>query len=400
MSTRKQARSDSHRIFAGYVVMVLDEYRRWYNMFPDPLSWILEFEDHKHFMSVFRKLYSDKFGSYYVEHATEERIKETIMSVDIATFRNLLFIASTPETIPKPADSKKQNVGAPPVCVAVEQQEQIEEGVVEDIVVEDSASVCCAEVLEEPLASNVLLLPEPAVFMMETNLLYATEKVTEVKWNEEENQKLVDNIVRNEIFENYNCDRTEIEQLVFSRKDTFMGKARIFKLSEKLKEVYLNNDVYNYGEAVYHHLDYTDVKKVGAKFPIVIYAPPGSGKTTLNRKLFNSRARDTDQMLYWSTWKYSPVVFTNMSHYVRRAHTSIMIIPSRAVFEERCRGRGLNPSPSWYDDVWRDSEHATVVLEHDWYLEEVFERHRDIKRLCVQIETRGLGRDTWRDLVI
>lgn len=105
-------------------------------------------------------------------------------------------------------------------------------------------------------------------------------------------------------------------------------------------------------------------------FDTVIYAPPCSGKSTYN-SICGYKFYDTDYLENWTTM-FPNRVITNMHCLIKNAKTSVAIIPTRATFEARCANRGLTPLTSWYDDILESAQHATIRIETDDYLGEVY----------------------------
>jgi len=105
-----------------------------------------------------------------------------------------------------------------------------------------------------------------------------------------------------------------------------------------------------------------------ASLPLVIFAPPASGKTT-----FNMRTRsclDTDSIYLWQTLKSNGVYLTNMSSAIAKAVLSVAIIPDRRTFERRCTMRGLVYKNNWYSDMLRNVRKANVKILSNKYLSE------------------------------
>lgn len=105
------------------------------------------------------------------------------------------------------------------------------------------------------------------------------------------------------------------------------------------------------------------------RFEVLVYAPPASGKSVFA----NDFCSDTDFMFSWDT--IHPVVVTNLPRLISWAKWSIAVIPSRRVFEQRCRARKLIPGLRWYDDILRAAGDADWVVVSDLYVQQVILRH-------------------------
>lgn len=158
---------------------------------------------------------------------------------------------------------------------------------------------------------------------------------------------------------------------------------------------YLRVDEYGIDSVITKDDEYSlinnNLKEVGKEFsveelcdalpdksiPLVIYAPPHSGKTSFAKTI--PYVWDTDNIRKWTTISPTCVV-TNVPSMVKKARKSLMIIPDRDVFIERCKKRNLQPTNQWYDDVLDVSQHATVVEKSDQYVSEVL--RRCIRDLC------------------
>lgn len=114
------------------------------------------------------------------------------------------------------------------------------------------------------------------------------------------------------------------------------------------------------------------------RIPVVIYAPPASGKTTFiteNKLIERRRIRDTDDI---NAWKYfSQCVITNMPHLLHNADISISILPSRETFNKRCKFRGLKPDTSWYCDARKLSLKSNICIQTDNFVNLVLKSNTD-----------------------
>jgi len=153
----------------------------------------------------------------------------------------------------------------------------------------------------------------------------------------------------------------EFQQSKYLSDDFCAGKARgnyiiseppgLLKSPEPVNVYELSKDVYGSAKA----------------FDFVVYAPPSSGKSTFNH---TGEFYDTDYMPAWNRLCPRKVI-TNMPHLLRNAKFSIAIVPSRETFELRCRDRGLDPLPSWYDDVLRECEAASITLYSENFVNDI-----------------------------
>jgi len=117
--------------------------------------------------------------------------------------------------------------------------------------------------------------------------------------------------------------------------------------------------------------------KVCDPIGVVVYAPPHSGKSTY----LNSEAPffvDSDALLDWNSYLQSNVM-TNIPYLITCAKFSYAIVPSRTLFNERCRLRGLEPLDCWYDDVLHYAKRASVSIYTDEYVGQVFHRLRELR---------------------
>lgn len=109
-------------------------------------------------------------------------------------------------------------------------------------------------------------------------------------------------------------------------------------------------------------------KYTGINFPVMLYAPPCSGKTELNKE--RRCYTDTDAMLSWQLQKSGGLYITNMPHLIKHSRYSIAVIPTKKEFYERCRSRGLDPDEQWYLDLVNESNKANCkVLSNKYLLE-------------------------------
>lgn len=109
----------------------------------------------------------------------------------------------------------------------------------------------------------------------------------------------------------------------------------------------------------------------GLTVPVVVYAPPHSGKTTLLETVDQSKVDtlDTDDL---PTWDHLPeVVVTNMPHLISRGKISYAVVPTRTTFIDRCIKRGLAPVPKWYNDMLKYSYLSTHRILSDAYLMDI-----------------------------
>lgn len=110
---------------------------------------------------------------------------------------------------------------------------------------------------------------------------------------------------------------------------------------------------------------------------VMIYAPPCSGKSTLQKVGLNIHGRtfskftDTDDFLEHRPFR--PIVFTNMPNLLSRARFSIAVVPSRKVFNSRCKFRALTPLDEWYSGLWDDVKYCDIVVFTNRWLPSVFE---------------------------
>lgn len=101
------------------------------------------------------------------------------------------------------------------------------------------------------------------------------------------------------------------------------------------------------------------------QFNCVIYAPPNSGKSGFI-DLFDHDGvmYDTDYLPYWKVLN-PRIVLTNDPKMLRCGRTSIALLPSRPVFENRCKERGLNYERNWYTDALESCSSVTQLIKSD-----------------------------------
>lgn len=133
--------------------------------------------------------------------------------------------------------------------------------------------------------------------------------------------------------------------------------------------------------------------KRGPIYDILIYAPPHSGKSTLQNSSKDfiisgldvgpcNRFLDTDDIFDWKHTT-SRVTITNMPHLIAKAKYSVAIIPSEAEFIKRCEARKLVVQPGWYSGMVREATEADVVFHDDAMLSDLIAKHcrkRDLFR--------------------
>lgn len=118
------------------------------------------------------------------------------------------------------------------------------------------------------------------------------------------------------------------------------------------------------------------LKPLKRKFPVVIYAPPASGKTTfLERCPAWLKCCDTD---YVQSWMYEPdLVVTNIPSLITIGTVSIVVIPSERVFAKRCRSRGLPYVREWHQYAKAETVSADIKLFSDAYIDKVLQFRGD-----------------------
>lgn len=124
------------------------------------------------------------------------------------------------------------------------------------------------------------------------------------------------------------------------------------------------NDVYELSK------QYPDEKN---SFEYTVYAPPGSGKTTLNKQYRSFL--DTDWMYYWPYLNGSAAIITNMSHMVDKSARFISVIPSDEKFKQRC-GHIPGYSDRWYDDAIDNALKGNVVILSNKMLNQIKPLHQ------------------------
>lgn len=165
-------------------------------------------------------------------------------------------------------------------------------------------------------------------------------------------------IARDSEIEPSDCDEI-VEKYQLSAEGVLYDDSRIENVDRRatLDEVKTN--------AVYE----LSKRYTGINFPVMIYAPPFSGKTQLN--LQKRCYTDTDAMLSWQLQGSGGLFITNMPHLLKHSRLSIAIIPSKREFMRRCRMRGLEPEDQWYIDLVNESNNASGKILSDKYLLEL-----------------------------
>lgn len=107
----------------------------------------------------------------------------------------------------------------------------------------------------------------------------------------------------------------------------------------------------------------------GKSFPIVMYAPPHSGKTTYNKQVRSFL--DTDSMFLWQQFESKGAYLTNMPNLIDKGVFTISIIPTRDEFFRRCRTRGLTPTDEWYTGMINDTKHSNCKILSNKYLSDL-----------------------------
>lgn len=108
-------------------------------------------------------------------------------------------------------------------------------------------------------------------------------------------------------------------------------------------------------------------------YPIVVYAPPNSGKTTfIKNVIYSDRSRffDTDELFQNNGYG---ILFTNIPKVLQYGLFSYAIVPSKHTFEDRCKRRGLVVGSSWYDDIFDWLQYANKIFYTDEFLDEVLD---------------------------
>lgn len=96
--------------------------------------------------------------------------------------------------------------------------------------------------------------------------------------------------------------------------------------------------------------------------PLVIYAPPCSGKTYFKAKMkdYGITVHDTQDILQW---KCKPaIVVTDIPHVIKAGINSIAIIPDEAAFVSRYKRRNLTLKQRWYSTVLRYCDDARFTI--------------------------------------
>lgn len=197
--------------------------------------------------------------------------------------------------------------------------------------------------LEQPLVEVAVVSVIPGL-----NILAPAAEPSEKLWAEE----VYDDV-------SFSFERNQLRKAGYTR--LYRDTVRIPKKArehERASNLIANNDVFAYSN-IFKHYNCDD----GSPFEYLIYAPPCSGKSSFNYST-GFGWNDTDHMCQWKSLKQKRVL-TNMPHLLKYAKRSLAILPTRCEFERRCRARGLDYQDTWYDDLQKECQEATVVLRTD-----------------------------------
>lgn len=100
-------------------------------------------------------------------------------------------------------------------------------------------------------------------------------------------------------------------------------------------------------------------------FDIAIFAPPHSGKSTLQKK-FQHLVADSDTALLWST--YRRVLVTNVLSLLKYGKQSFVVLPTKRKFFERLTLRRIEYSDDWYDGIINNIPSTAHILRTDEYI--------------------------------
>lgn len=125
-----------------------------------------------------------------------------------------------------------------------------------------------------------------------------------------------------------------------------------------------NNDVYTLSE------QYPDDKR---SFEYTLYAPPNSGKTTLNKQYRSFL--DTDWMYYWPYLNGSPAIITNMSHFVDKSARFVGVVPTFEKFKRRCKDIP-NYEDMWYEDMLDNVLKGNIIILSNKVLNQIKPLHQ------------------------
>lgn len=347
-NSRNQQRSERYREFVGSVSMCIESLRRWSWMQLEELAWILEFDGHPNFMKVVRDLYSESFGSIYQNHATESEIKFVLKKVGFMKFKNLLF-----------------NYAVHP----------------------ESASFIDDKIVEEPIAATA---PPSIKYEDSTNVWLPDEKLSLTayidNWMSEHQGEVIvtkpqgidDQLLQHENeMQPMGNSVDDLDVEIISK----LGHGREFLSLNLFKPLILSREFRLAGELMYKHLDNSRC----SKFPLIIYAPPGSGKSEVNKALFNNRARYLKEIFLWGCRLYFPVVFVDSSHYVYRAKYSVMVIPTERIYYRRISSRARFGLAD-YNTVLRHARRATISLKTNAPVYDAIKRSPETMELLRALE--------------
>lgn len=161
------------------------------------------------------------------------------------------------------------------------------------------------------------------------------------------------------------------------------GASEKIKISITKKEYFAPDDVPDLPSKAETVSGLGDVIATIKHIPLLIYAPPGSGKTTWHK----DRIYDTDCLTNWVKGVTPNVVITNDPSLVRISGKAYFMIPTKKVFRERCISKcGDRYRENWFKGVLGWSRRKNVkLIESDEYMSDT-------------PFFKNLSRDWWGDI--
>jgi len=375
---RSERRAQAMRALINRIEEKIDTIKRWKRFgIIESHSWLLEFCEHPNFFKGFKELLLENY-TYDDFLKRTINVNTVLDTIDISTFKFYLipkternFVLKHEEVADAPSFDECTDELSVQIeyatCNVIEEEERQEVEFIEEVEeVEVVVKIASAtEIITEQVTSTIVQTSEdPIPDQVETILVALDSKI---------NRRIFANAMKLRINSRLNAED------LFS---LWLGQTA----EGRLKNKFANDDVYWLSNQLYPN---------GIDVPLLIYACPGSGKTTFNDD-YGDQFRDTDLMYYWGL-SYYPVVLTNMSHLIsnniehhRRDRKAIVVIPSRSKFRERCYLLS-GYTDKWYYDLIDNfcgikSKYIKVIRSDD-YLSDIM-KNRDMK-LMIQ-EAVGL----------
>lgn len=349
MSLRKIDRSTHFREFVGSAYMVIQRMKSWVKLTGfsgSPIEWILDFDGHENFMKVLRDLFTLRYGSIYVVSTTEELIEEMLNSCDPTLFKLYLVNGVDSVTWQKRTTNDENLAVDDTSCSESAVNDEIENRPNDDPSAEvDHARELPIDDVNEDKDKDE---KDDQEFDLEPRSLPA------LNHSGVENMSVVSRIddkvfhAVNDILEAYGyvANRTGKRIVHDIMNDEHLKAYDILIASEGFTSLMKSGiGVYEFCMQLFRPLQL----KAQKKFPVVIYACPGSGKSHFNKYCLNNSALDTDAIFLWNGNR-NMVVLTNIYELLLLGRKRIALLPTRSEFDYRCKMKGLEPT-TWHGDL-------------------------------------------------